>query len=66
MQPADRRVAAAMLTPFSVASFAASKIAARAARRTSAELVVAVSCVPLIASTVLFGVARGSYPATSR
>ena len=37
-------VAAAMLTPFSLASFAASKIAARAARRTSAELVVAVSC----------------------
>ena len=55
-------VAAAMLTPFSLASFAASRFAARAARRTSAELVVALSCVLLIASTVLFLVARDSYP----
>ena len=54
-------VAAAMLTPFSLASFAASRFAARAARRTSAELVVAVSCVLLIASMVLFLFARGSY-----
>jgi MFS family permease len=54
-------VAAAMLTPFSLASFAASKFAARAARRTSAELVVALSCLPLIASTVLFLFARDSY-----
>jgi MFS family permease len=54
-------VAAAMLTPFSLASFAASKIAARAARRTSAELVVAISCLVLIASTVLFLFARGTY-----
>jgi len=53
---------AAMLTPFSLASFAASKFAAPAARRTSAELVVALSCLALIASTVLFAVARGSYP----
>ena len=54
-------VAAAMLTPFSLASFAASKFAARAARRTSAELVVALSCVLLIASTVLFLFVRDSY-----
>jgi predicted MFS family arabinose efflux permease len=50
-----------MLTPFSLASFAASRFAARAARRTSAELVVAASCVMLIASLVLFLVARDSY-----
>jgi len=55
-------VAAAMLTPFSLASFAASRLAARAARRTSAEFVVAASCVLLIASMVLFLVARDSYP----
>ena len=54
-------VAAALLTPFSLASFAASRFAARVARRTSAELVVAVSCVLLIASMVLFLVARDSY-----
>jgi len=54
-------VAAAMLTPFSLASFAATRLAARAARRTSAELVVAGSCVLLIASMVLFLVARDSY-----
>jgi hypothetical protein len=57
----DLLVAAAMLTPFSLASFAASKIAARAARRTSAELVVAVSCLVLIASALLFLFARGTY-----
>ncbi len=44
-----------------VTSFAASRIAARAARRTSAELVVAISCLVLIASTVLFLFARGTY-----
>ena len=54
-------VAAAMLTPFSLASFAASRFAARAARRTSAELVVAASCVLLIVSMVLFLLARDSY-----
>ena len=47
-------VAASLLTPFSLASFAASRFAARAARRTSAEFVVAASCVLLIASMVLF------------
>ena len=55
-------VAAAMLAPFSLASFAASRFAARAARRTSAEFVVAASCVLLIVSMVLFLVARDSYP----
>jgi predicted MFS family arabinose efflux permease len=50
-----------MLTPFSLASFAASRVASRAARRTSAELVVAMSCVVLIVSMVLFLVARDSY-----
>jgi MFS family permease len=55
-------VAAAVLTPFSLASFAASRLAARAARRTSAEFVVAASCVLLIVSMVLFLVARDSYP----
>ena len=54
-------VAGLTLTPFSLASFAASKVAARAARRSSAEAVVAASCVVLIASMVLFLVARGSY-----
>jgi MFS family permease len=54
-------VAGAMLTPFSLASFAASRVATRAARRTSAELVVAMSCVVLIVSMVLFLVARDSY-----
>jgi hypothetical protein len=54
-------VAGAMLTPFSLASFAASRVAVRAARRTSAEFVVAASCVVLIASMVLFLVARDSY-----
>jgi len=54
-------VAGAMLTPFSLASFAASRVAIRAARRTSAEFVVAASCVVLIASLVLFLVARDSY-----
>ena len=54
-------VAGAMLTPFSLASFAASRVAVRTARRTSAEFVVAASCVVLIASMVLFLVARDSY-----
>jgi predicted MFS family arabinose efflux permease len=54
-------VAGAMLTPFSLASFAASRVAVRAARRTSAEFVVAASCLVLIASMVLFLVARDSY-----
>jgi MFS family permease len=54
-------VAGLMLTPFSLASFAASRVAGPLARRTSAELVVAASCVLLIASVVLFLLARGAY-----
>jgi MFS family permease len=54
-------IAGLMLTPFSLASFAASRIAARAARRTSAELVVAASCVVLIASMVIFLLARSAH-----
>ena len=54
-------VAGLMLTPFSLASFAAARVARPLARRGSAELVVAGSCVLLIASMVLFGLARDSY-----
>jgi predicted MFS family arabinose efflux permease len=54
-------VAGLMLTPFSLASFAAARVARPLARRTSAELVVAGSCVLLIASIVLFGLARSAY-----
>ena len=54
-------VAGLMLMPFSLASFAASKAAARLARRTSSEAVVAAGCVVLIASMVLFLLARGAY-----
>lgn len=50
-----------MLTPFSLASFAASKTARRLAERTSSETVVAGSCVVLIASMVMFLLARGAY-----
>lgn len=53
--------AALMLAPFSLASFAAVRVARPLARRTSAELVVAASCVVLIASMVLFLVARSAY-----
>jgi predicted MFS family arabinose efflux permease len=54
-------IAGLMLTPFSVASFAAAKIARRLAERTSAETVVAGSCVVLIASMMMFLLARGAY-----
>jgi MFS family permease len=54
-------VAGLMLTPFSLASFAASRVAGPLARRTSAELIVAASCVLLIASVIAFGFARGGY-----
>jgi MFS family permease len=54
-------LAGLMLTPFSLASFAASRVAGPLARRSSAELVVAASCVLLIASVVLFLLARGAY-----
>jgi MFS family permease len=54
-------VAGLMLTPFSLASFAAARVARPLARRSSAELVVAGSCLLLIASMVLFGLARSAY-----
>jgi predicted MFS family arabinose efflux permease len=54
-------VAGLMLTPFSLASFAASKIALPAARRTSMESVVAASCIALVASALWFLFARDSY-----
>jgi predicted MFS family arabinose efflux permease len=54
-------VAGLMLTSFSLASFAASRVAGRLAGRTSAELVVAASCVVLIASMLMFLFARGGY-----
>lgn len=54
-------IAGLMLTPFSLASFAASKIALGLARRSSAELVVTASCMVLIVSLVLFLLARNTY-----
>jgi MFS family permease len=54
-------VAGLMLTPFSAASFAASRVARQLARRTSAEVVVAAGCVVLIASMLVFLAARGAY-----
>jgi predicted MFS family arabinose efflux permease len=50
-----------MLTPFSLASFAASRAVRRAARRMSAELIVAAGCLALVASLLVFLLARGSY-----
>jgi MFS family permease len=54
-------VAGLMLAPFSLASFAVSKAVSRASRRASPELIVAAGCVALIASMVLFLLARGAY-----
>jgi predicted MFS family arabinose efflux permease len=54
-------VAGLMLTPFSLASLAASRVAGRLARRTSAEVVVAAGSVLLIASMLAFLLARGAY-----
>lgn len=54
-------VAGLMLTPFSVASFAASRLVRRVAGRVSAELIVVLGCVLLIASMVFFLLARGAY-----
>lgn len=50
-----------MLTPFSLASFAASKAVRRAARRVSDELIVAAGCIALIASMLVFLLARSAY-----
>jgi predicted MFS family arabinose efflux permease len=54
-------IAGLMLTPFSLASFAASRVAARTARARSPELVVAAGCVVLLASMMLFLLARSTY-----
>jgi predicted MFS family arabinose efflux permease len=54
-------VAGLMLAPFSLASLAAVRIARPLARRTSAELVVAASCVVLIAAMLVFLTARSTY-----
>lgn len=54
-------IAGLMLTPFSLASFAASRVASRTARRHSPEVVVAAGCVVLLASVVLFLLARSTY-----
>jgi predicted MFS family arabinose efflux permease len=54
-------IAGLMLTPFSLASYAASKVALWFARRSSAELVVAASGIVLIASLVMFFLARSTY-----
>lgn len=51
-------VAGLMLVPFSLASFIASKVAVPVARRTSPELVVALSCLVLLASLLMFLLAR--------
>jgi MFS family permease len=51
-------VAGLMLVPFSLASFAASRVWTIAARRTSPELVVTLSCLILVASMTLFYFAR--------
>lgn len=54
-------IAGLMLTPFSLASFAASKLVSRAAGRASSESIVMFGCVALIASMVLFMLARAAY-----
>ena len=54
-------VAGLMLTPFSLASFAASKAVSRASRRASPELIVVIGCVALVASMLVFLLARGGY-----
>lgn len=54
-------VAGLMLVPFSAASFVASRAAASVARRVGPELVVALSCVVLLAAMTLFLTARGTY-----
>ncbi|MBO0774480.1 MAG: MFS transporter, partial [Actinobacteria bacterium] len=50
-----------MLTPFSLASFAASKVVSRASRRLTPELLVVAGCLALIASMLMFLSARGGY-----
>lgn len=58
---ADVVIAGLMLTPFSLASFAASRTVRGLATRISSEAIVAASCVMLIGSLVLFWTARDAY-----
>jgi predicted MFS family arabinose efflux permease len=54
-------IAGLMLTPFSLASFAASRVVRPASKRVSPEWVVAASGVLLVAAVLMFLLARGSY-----
>jgi len=54
-------VAALMLTPFSLASLAASTTARQAARHASPEAIVAGGCAMLITSMIMFLLARAAY-----
>jgi MFS family permease len=54
-------IAGLMLTPFSLASFAASRVVRPAGKRVSPEWVVAASGVLLVAAVLMFLLARGSY-----
>lgn len=58
---ADVVIAGLMLTPFSLASFAASRTVRKLATRYSSEAIVAASCVVLIGSLALFWTARDAY-----
>ncbi len=58
---ASAGIAGLMLAPFSAGSFLASRAVGRAARRLSAELIVVTGCAALIASMVLFLLARSAY-----
>lgn len=53
-------IAGLMLVPFSLASFAANKLVATATRRGSPDLVVALACVVLVGTMVMFRLARGT------
>jgi MFS family permease len=54
-------IAGLMLTPFSLASFAAGRLARHAAKRFSPEWVVAASSVLLVAALLMFLLARSAY-----
>jgi predicted MFS family arabinose efflux permease len=54
-------IAGLMLTPFSLASFAAGRVIRPASKRVSPEWVVAVSGVVLVAAVLMFLLARGAY-----
>jgi predicted MFS family arabinose efflux permease len=54
-------IAGLMLTPFSLASFAAGRVVRPASKRVSPEWVVAASGVPLVAAVLIFLLARGAY-----